>query len=100
MGRVLWIELLKYCLIYTCLSNQNKCLSFIASDGHYYKNELCFDAGTMATHDLKQMSLNSDEIELVNIWNNIIAEAKTDKIFFFILSHSFLVRQVQTAHGR
>ena len=26
-------EFLKYCLIYTCLSNQNKCLSFKGSDG-------------------------------------------------------------------
>ena len=94
------LELLKYCLIYTCLSNQNKCLSFIASDGHYYKNELCFDAGTMATHDLKQMTLNSDEIELVNIWNNIIAEAKTTLNYDHTLSYGVyqITMQLNTFH--
>ena len=34
---------LKSCLFYTCLSNQNKCLSFDGSDGRRYQNELCFD---------------------------------------------------------
>ena len=36
-------QFLKSCLIYTCLSNQNKCLSFDGSDGRRYQNELCFD---------------------------------------------------------
>ena len=36
-------DFLKSCLLYTCLSNQNKCLSFLGSDGHMYQNELCLD---------------------------------------------------------
>lgn len=48
----------KSCLIYTCLSNQNKCLSFDGSDGRYYRNELCFDTtngDTVASADLAKM---------------------------------------------
>ena len=36
-------DFLKSCLLYTCLSNQNKCLSFLGSDGRMYQNELCLD---------------------------------------------------------
>ena len=36
-------DFLKACLLYTVLSNQNKCLSFLGSDGHMYQNELCLD---------------------------------------------------------
>ena len=42
------MQFLKSCLIYTCLSNQNKCLSFDGSDGRRYQNELCFDDSMLA----------------------------------------------------
>lgn len=72
-------EFLKSCLLYTCLSNQNKCLSFNGSDGRYYRNELCFDAtngDTVASTDLAKMTLDADEKALVALWNNILDEAK------------------------
>lgn len=72
-------EFLKSCLIYTCLSNQNKCLSFDGSDGRYYRNELCFDTtngDTVASADLAKMTLDTDEETLVSLWNNILNEAK------------------------
>lgn len=72
-------EFLKSCLIYTCLSNQNKCLSFDGSDGRYYRNELCFDTtngDTVASADLAKMTLDADEVDLVSLWNNILVEAK------------------------
>lgn len=70
---------LKSCLLYTCLSNQNKCLSFNGSDGRYYRNELCFDTtngDTAASVDLAKMTLDADEKVLVVLWNNILDEAK------------------------
>jgi hypothetical protein len=69
-------EFLKNCLIYTCLSNQNKCLSFIGSDGRYYKNNLCFDNDTIASNELKHTKLDLDEKELINLWDKIIDEAR------------------------
>lgn len=72
-------EFLKSCLLYTCLSNQNKCLSFNGSDGRYYRNELCFDTtngDTVASADLAKMTLDTDEKVLVVLWNNILDEAK------------------------
>lgn len=72
-------EFLKSCLLYTCLSNQNKCLSFDGSDGRYYRNELCFDTtngDTVASADLAKMTLDADEKALVALWNNILCEAK------------------------
>lgn len=70
---------LKSCLIYTCLSNQNKCLSFTGSDGRYYRNELCFDTthgDTVASADLAKMILDADEKALIELWNRILEEAK------------------------
>ena len=49
---------LKSCLIYTCLSNQNKCLSFDGSDGRRYQSELCFDDKALALKDLKKYETN------------------------------------------
>lgn len=72
-------EFLKSCLLYTCLSNQNKCLSFNGSDGRYYRNELCFDTtngDTVASADLSKMTLDADEKALMNLWNDILSEAK------------------------
>lgn len=69
----------KSCLIYTCLSNQNKCLSFDGSDGRYYRNELCFDTtngDTVASADLAKMALDTEEKALMNLWNDILNEAK------------------------
>ena len=73
-------EFLKSCLIYTCLSNQNKCLSFTGSDGRYYRNELCFDnthGNTVASADLLKMVFDKDEEDLITTWEKILEEAKT-----------------------
>jgi hypothetical protein len=69
----------KSCLIYVCLSNQNKCLSFIGCDGRYYRNELCFDTtngDTVASADLATMTLDAESKKLMSLWENILAEAK------------------------
>lgn len=68
-------DFLKSCLIYTCLSNQNKCLSFTGSDGKYYKNELCFEEGTLARKDLKDYTLDEAEEELIEFWDQILNRA-------------------------
>ena len=69
-------DFLKSCLIYTCLSNQNKCLTFEGSDGRHYQNELCFDTNTLASNDLATMKLDTDEQALIDLWNTILAETK------------------------
>ena len=79
-------QFLKSCLIYTCLSNQNKCLSFNGSDGRRYQNELCFDDSRLdkplALQDLekyaaaKTTALDDEEVELMEVWRQILAEAK------------------------
>lgn len=79
---------LKSCLIYTCLSNQNKCLTFTGSDGRFYRNELCFDTtngDTCASTDLKKYAadkdtaLDDEEKALMKMWEQIIEEAKKIK---------------------
>jgi len=67
---------LKSCFIFTCLSRYNKCISFIGSDKRFYKNELCFDNGTLANEQLGKLKLNSKEKELIKIFGNVLAEAK------------------------
>ena len=96
-------DLLKYCLIYTCLSNQNKCLSFTGSDGRYYKNELCFDdthGNTVASKDLKNMSLDNDEKELLELWNKILNEAKKTKEYNKELTYGVyqITKELNTTH--
>lgn len=70
---------LQHCLLYTCLSNQNKCLSFTGSDKRYYRNELCFDdtnGTTQALKDLDRSNLSEQEQNLLDLWGNILQEAK------------------------
>lgn len=69
-------EFLKSCLIYTCLSNQNKCISFDGSDGRHYRNELCFDIDTLASATLSEFELDSDEEELMELWSKILTESQ------------------------
>ena len=76
-------QFLKSCLIYTCLSNQNKCLSFDGSDGRRYQNELCFEERALAYRDLKKYAaakataLDKDEQALIDLWNKILNEARS-----------------------
>ena len=77
---------LKSCLIYTCLSNQNKCLSFDGSDGRRYQNELCFDNSRdekpLSLQDLEKFAadkvtaLDDEEEKLLEVWSQILEEAK------------------------
>ena len=69
-------DFLKSCLIYTCLSNQNKCLTFDGSDGRHYQNELCFDKNTIASSDLEKMDLDEEEKKLISLWKKIFEEAR------------------------
>lgn len=72
-------DFLKSCFIFTCLSRYNKCLTFAGSDKRFYKNELCFDVGTLASEYLKNVKLNIDEKELIKIWQNVLSEANKTK---------------------
>ena len=72
-------DFLKSCLIYSCLTSANHCVSFEGSDHRLYKNELCFDKGTIASNDLSKIEINNDEIILIDLWNKILEQAsKTD----------------------
>ncbi len=70
-------EFLKQCLIYTCLSTENKCISFLGTDGRKYLNNLCFDKDTQAYNDLKKYNLNEAEKKLLELWNSILNKAKS-----------------------
>lgn len=80
-------DFLKSCFIFTCLSRYNKCISFTGSDKRFYKNELCFDNDTLASKQLGKFKLNSDEKELIKIWENVLAEARDTKNYNKALSY-------------
>ena len=71
-------DFLKSCFLFTCLSRYNKCLSFTGSDKRFYKNELCFDNNTLASEQLGKFKLNSDEKELIKVWESVLAEVKKE----------------------
>lgn len=94
---------LKSCLIYTCLSNQNKCLSFMGSDGRYYRNELCFDTtngDTVASADLATMTLDAESNKLTALWENILAEAKKTANYNPKLTYGVyqITKELNTSH--
>ncbi|MDP2090534.1 MAG: hypothetical protein Q8K30_02950 [Candidatus Gracilibacteria bacterium] len=69
-------DLLKSCLIFTCLSQRNKCLSFIGSDNRFYKNELCLSQNTLSDEKLNDFELNKSDRYILNMWNDILEVAK------------------------
>lgn len=69
-------DLIKSCLIYACLSQQNKCMSFIDPKGNFYRNEMCLDNNTQASKDIRNMKLNKSDHILLEKWNDILNEAK------------------------
>lgn len=87
-------DFLKSCLIYTCLSEQNKCISFTAKNGRFYKNELCFDFDTIASNQLESYTLTVEEKELLKIWNYILEEIKKTKNYN--PSYSYGIYQIKT----
>ena len=96
-------DLLKSCLLYTCLTNINKCISFIGTDGRYYKNELCFDntnGNTFALEDLNKMKLDEEEKELLELWNKILREAKKTKEYNKELTYGIyqITKELNTTH--
>lgn len=68
-------DFLKSCLIYTCLSRYNKCLSFDGSDGRFYKNELCFHKDAVAMNDIAKFKLDDEEKKLLEVWNRVLEKA-------------------------
>ncbi|MCV7492332.1 hypothetical protein M3D60_009945 [Micrococcus luteus] len=72
-------EFLKACLIFTALAYHNKCLSFTGSDDRDYRNELCFDDGTVASEDLKTFTLDQRDKDLLEQWDKVLTIAKNTK---------------------
>lgn len=70
-------DFLKTCLIYTALSRHNKILSFDGSNKVLYRNELCFDSGTIASAKLSNFQLSQEEQQLIDLWNKVLANART-----------------------
>lgn len=67
------------CLLFTVLEPQNHMRSFTGSDGRKYVNNLCLDNSneeTIASCDLKKMTMNRREKTLVEQWEKILSEAK------------------------
>ena len=74
-------DFLKSCFIFTCLSQRNHCRSFDGSDGRLYKNELCFDKGTVASNKLKDYKFTKEEQNLQGTFNDILSKAKSTKMY-------------------
>ena len=74
-------DFLKTCFIFACLSQRNHCRSFDGSDGRFYKNELCFDKGTVASNKLKTYKLTKEEKDLLDNFTDILAKAKATKTY-------------------
>ncbi|PIP31446.1 hypothetical protein COX24_03560 [bacterium (Candidatus Gribaldobacteria) CG23_combo_of_CG06-09_8_20_14_all_37_87_8] len=72
-------DFLKTCFIFACLSQRNHCRSFDGSDDRFYKNELCFDKGTLASNKVKNYKLTKDEQDLLDTFNDMLIKTKQTK---------------------
>ena len=75
-------DFLYKCLLFTVLETQNHCREFVGSDGRTYRNQFTLDTTngtTLAATDLAKMQMDANENILVDLWNNILAEAKKTK---------------------
>lgn len=70
---------LKTCFMFATLSQRNHCRSFVGSDGRFYKNELCFDKGTLATNKLQAYKLTKEEKDLLDTFYDVLTKAKKTK---------------------
>lgn len=70
-------DFLKSCFIFACLSQRNHCRSFEASDGRFYKNELCFDKDTLVRKKLKDYKLTAEERDLLDTFSDVLKKAKS-----------------------
>ena len=61
------------------MSQRNHCRSFDGSDGRFYKNELCFDKGTVASNKLKTYKPTKEEQDLLDTFADILSKAKSTK---------------------
>ncbi len=72
-------QFLLKCLLFTCLEMQNHMRTFIGSDGHFYRNELCLDGTiqeTIALRDIKNLTRGPKEEELLRQWKTTLQYAK------------------------
>ncbi|MFA6056425.1 MAG: hypothetical protein WC769_13750 [Thermodesulfovibrionales bacterium] len=72
-------DFLKNCFMFACLSQRNHCRSFDGRDERFYKNELCFDKGTLASRKLTAYSLTGEEKDLMDTFANVLTKAKVIK---------------------
>lgn len=71
-------DLLKI-LLFCTLESQNHMISFIGSNGIFYKNEICLDTTngeTIVSMDLNNLKVNDTEKTLIDLWNKILYKAK------------------------
>ena len=85
------------------LDYYNKCCTLKLPNDHYYRNELCFDTtngDTVASRDLSKMKLDSEEHELINIWKNVITEAKKSANYNSDLTYGVyqITKELNTYH--
>lgn len=72
-------QFLLKCLLFTCLEMQNHMRSFYGTDNRFYRNEICLDTTngeTLASKDLKKLTVTVKEKELLDIWKTILKWAK------------------------
>ncbi|OHA90387.1 MAG: hypothetical protein A3A31_01335 [Candidatus Zambryskibacteria bacterium RIFCSPLOWO2_01_FULL_48_25] len=72
-------DFLKSCFIFACLSQRNHCRSFDGSDGRFYKNELCFDKGTLASSKITSHKLTKEEQDLLDAFSEVLSKARSTK---------------------
>ncbi|MEK6850220.1 MAG: hypothetical protein AABX85_01450, partial [Nanoarchaeota archaeon] len=72
-------DFLKICFIFACLSQRNHCRSFTGSDSRFYRNELCFDKGTLVSSEIINYKLTKEERDLLDSFYDVLEKARHTK---------------------
>lgn len=96
-------QFLLKCLLFTCTEMQNHMRTFMGSDGHFYRNELCLDSTngeTIALRDIKELEFGKKEQAILNQWDTVLRWAKKAKNYNPALSYGVyqIFAELDTSH--
>lgn len=74
-------ELLRRSFIFTCLYRNNHMVTKMDSNNKLVLNQLCFDTNTIASNKLKNLTLDSRDIKLIERWKSLLSFAKSTQLY-------------------
>lgn len=66
-------------LLFCCATDRLKMVSFTAPNGSKFNNQLCLDGDTIASRDLKNLTLEQEEVEILRMIDELYLNIKKEE---------------------